>query len=73
VTRIISDGNWPDYRIQKELPMSSIAWLPGKHISRRSTPRVESIWIALVAIAAALIAGAVFDYFPPSEMMFVGP
>ena len=53
--------------------MSSIAWLPGKHISRRSTPRVESIWIALVAIAAALIAGAVFDYFPPSEMMFVGP
>jgi len=53
--------------------MSSIAWLPGKHISRRSTSRVESIWIALVAIAAALIAGAVFDYFPPSEMMFVGP
>jgi hypothetical protein len=33
----------------------------------------KAFWIALVAIAAALIAGVVFDYFPPSEMMFVGP
>jgi hypothetical protein len=53
-------------------------WQIEKPVSRLTTSRAEIVWIALVAIAAVVILGAVYYSFPlqgsSSEMTFlVGP